>query len=47
MLSVSYKPGLRRYSLSTEHTETHAGKRGIFDAPQPSGPWTTVAYEEA
>jgi Domain of unknown function (DUF4185) len=46
-VSVSYNPGLRRYLLGTEHAETHAGKLGIFDAPEPWGPWTTVAYEEA
>lgn len=46
-VSVSYNPGLRRYLLATEHTETHAGKLGIFDAPEPWGPWTTVAYEDA
>ncbi len=45
-LSVSHNPGLRRYLLATEHTETHAGKFGLFDAPEPWGPWTTVAYEE-
>lgn len=45
-LSVSFNPGLRRYVLATEHTETHAGKFGLFDAPEPWGPWTTVAYEE-
>ncbi len=45
-LSVSYNPGLRRYLLTTEHTETHAGKFGLFDAPEPWGPWTTVAYED-
>jgi hypothetical protein len=45
-VSVSYNPGLRRYLLGTEHTDTHAGRLGIFDAPEPWGPWTTVAYEE-
>jgi hypothetical protein len=45
-LSVSYNPGLKRYLLATEHTETHAGKFGLFDAPEPWGPWSTVAYEE-
>ncbi|MDO8541324.1 MAG: DUF4185 domain-containing protein [Opitutaceae bacterium] len=44
-LSVSYNPGLRRYLLATEHAETHAGKFGLFDAPEPWGPWTTVAYD--
>jgi hypothetical protein len=46
-LSASYNPGLRRYLLATEHGETHAGKFGLFDAPEPWGPWTTVAYEES
>ena len=45
-VSVSYNPGLKRYLLTTEHTETHTGKLGLFDAPEPWGPWTTVAYEE-
>jgi hypothetical protein len=44
--SVSYNAGLKRYLLCTEHTETHRGKLGIFDAPEPWGPWTTVAYYE-
>jgi len=43
-MSVSYNAGLKRYMLCTEHTETHRGKLGIFDAPEPWGPWTTVAY---
>ncbi len=46
-LSVSYNPGLRRYLLATEHTETHTGKFGLFDAPEPWGPWTTVTYDES
>ncbi len=45
-LSVSYNPGLRRHVLCTEHSVTHAGKLGMFDAPEPWGPWTTVVYEE-
>ncbi len=45
-LSVSYNPGLRRYLLCTEHTESQRGKIGLFDAPEPWGPWTTVAYED-
>ena len=43
-LSAFYNPGLKRYILSTEHTETHKGVMGIFDAPEPWGPWTTVKY---
>ena len=46
-VSVVFHPGLRRYLLCTEHSETHAGRFGMFDAPEPWGPWTTVAYEDA
>ena len=42
--SVSYNPGIVRYLLATEHTQTYKGNLGIFDAPEPWGPWTTVAY---
>lgn len=45
-VSVSYNAGLRRYLLATEHDDTHAGCFGLFDAPEPWGPWTTVAYQE-
>ena len=43
-VSVSYNPGLGRYLLCTEHTTTNHGNLGIFDAPEPWGPWTTVGY---
>lgn len=42
--SVSYNRGLKRYFLITEHTETAKANIGIFDAPEPWGPWTTVYY---
>jgi hypothetical protein len=45
--SVSYNPGLRRYlliTLITEHHRSKEGHFGLFDAPEPWGPWTTVAY---
>jgi hypothetical protein len=45
--SVIYNPGLGRYFLITEHGETVSGRMGIFDAPEPWGPWTTVLYEDA
>jgi hypothetical protein len=45
--SVSYNPGLGRYILMTEHTESSKGKLGIFDSPQPWGPWTTAEYTNA
>jgi len=44
-INVSYNSSLKRYFLTTEHTETHRGNIGIFDAPEPWGPWTTVLYE--
>lgn len=45
-LSVSYNAPLKRYFLMTEHTQSHAGFHGIFDAPAPWGPWTTVEYSD-
>jgi hypothetical protein len=44
-INVIHNAGLGRYILTSEHTETHRGNFGIFDAPQPWGPWTTVHYE--
>ncbi|MBV6639292.1 MAG: hypothetical protein KI791_01185 [Cyclobacteriaceae bacterium] len=44
-INVSYNSGLKRYILTTEHTESHRGHIGIFDAPEPWGPWSTVHYE--
>ncbi|WP_143549125.1 DUF4185 domain-containing protein [Rhodopirellula bahusiensis] len=46
-VSVSYNAGLRRYILCTEHSQSHAGQLGMFDASEPWGPWTTVAYENS
>jgi len=43
--SASYNPGLGRYLIVTEHSVTSRGNIGIFDAPEPWGPWTTVLYE--
>ena len=43
-LSVSYNAALKKYFLMTEHTNTHAGYHGMFDAPAPWGPWTTIEY---
>jgi hypothetical protein len=48
--SVSYVPGLDRYLLTVPHRPPSqsitagAGQLGVFDAPRPWGPWTTVAY---
>ena len=45
--SASHNRGIGRYFLITEHTNSAAGNIGIFDAPQPWGPWTTVLYTSA
>jgi hypothetical protein len=46
VVSVSYNAPLGRYLLATEHTRTTQGRLGLFDAPEPWGPWTTVSYAE-
>lgn len=43
-VAVSYNRGLRRYILTTEHVITSQGNLGMFEAPEPWGPWRTVAY---
>jgi hypothetical protein len=44
--SVVYNPGLKRYLLLMIGHYQDASRRhlGVFDAPNPWGPWTTVAY---
>ncbi|MGH9675013.1 MAG: serine hydrolase [Bryobacteraceae bacterium] len=37
-----YHPGLRRYLLAVGYD--HKGGWGLFDAPEPWGPWTTVFH---
>lgn len=46
--SVSYNPGLGLYLLTVAHGPFADGirKLGVFDAPEPWGPWTTVEYNE-
>ncbi|MFQ5583560.1 MAG: DUF4185 domain-containing protein [Calditrichia bacterium] len=46
-IGVTYNSGLKRYLLTVEHSEISAGNMGIFDAPQPWGPWTTVYFKYA
>jgi hypothetical protein len=41
--SLAYHPLLQRYLLAGFHTGP--GQLGVFDAPAPWGPWTTIAYE--
>ncbi len=43
-VSVSYNAGLKCYILMTEHTDSSRGELGVFDAPEPWGQWTTIAY---
>src|SRR5690606_28254329 len=54
-VSVGYNPGLDRFILTKPHfTDTDnrdqvladIGSLGIFDAPTPWGPWTTVYYQD-
>lgn len=42
LATVVYVAGLNRYLLSIFHKGP--GQLGIFDGPNPWGPWTTVAY---
>ena len=42
--TVVYDPGIKRFLLTSFHTGP--GQLGVFDAPEPWGPWTTVAYDE-
>lgn len=42
--TVVYVPGLRRFLLTCFHTGP--GQLGVFDAPTPWGPWSTISYEE-
>ncbi|MFC2076880.1 DUF4185 domain-containing protein, partial [candidate division KSB1 bacterium] len=43
-LSACYNQGLGRYLLCTEHSASSTGMMGIFDAPEPWGPWSVVRY---
>ncbi|HEX2099056.1 MAG TPA: hypothetical protein VHF69_00245 [Candidatus Synoicihabitans sp.] len=43
-VSASHAPGINRYLLATEHETSSSGALGLFDAPEPWGPWTTVKY---
>lgn len=44
-VSVTYNQGLKRYLLMTEHERTMRGNLGIYDAPEPWGPWTIIHSE--
>jgi hypothetical protein len=42
--AVVYVPGIKRFLLTCFHTGP--GQLGVFDAPAPWGPWTTIRYDE-
>ncbi len=42
--AISYDPAIKRFLLTCFHVGP--GQLGVFDAPAPWGPWTTVAYYE-
>lgn len=43
--SVNYNAGLGFYFLITEHTARSGGNIGIYEAPEPWGPWHTVLFQ--
>jgi len=43
-IEVVYNPGIKRYLMVLGYN--HKGGWGIFDAPEPWGPWTTVFHTE-
>ncbi len=52
-VALAYNTGLKRYflvtSIGTHGKDTklmHTGGLGVFDAPEPWGPWTTVYYDQ-
>jgi hypothetical protein len=49
-IGLTYNAGLSRYLLVTAHKDgteaTHTPALGVFDAPEPWGPWTTVYYDD-
>jgi hypothetical protein len=49
-IAVTHNRPLGRYLLTTAHSDgsgaTHTPALGVFDAPEPWGPWTTVYYND-
>uniref|UniRef100_Q026T7 Beta-lactamase n=1 Tax=Solibacter usitatus (strain Ellin6076) TaxID=234267 RepID=Q026T7_SOLUE len=43
-VDVVYNPGLGRYLMALGYD--HTGGWGLFDAPEPWGPWTTVLHRQ-
>jgi hypothetical protein len=52
-ISITYNAALKRYILATSHKVdpnsqdiTHTGALGVFEAPEPWGPWSIVYYDD-
>ncbi|UCG56483.1 MAG: DUF4185 domain-containing protein [Phycisphaerales bacterium] len=50
-IAITYNAGLRRYILTSSHLTdnkkaTHTAALGVFESPEPWGPWSTVHYED-
>ncbi len=43
-MAASYNPFFERVMMTTQHDANAQGTLGLFDAPSPWGPWTTVEY---
>ena len=43
-VDVVYDAGIRRYLMALAYD--HAGGWGLFDAPEPWGPWTTILHRQ-
>jgi CubicO group peptidase (beta-lactamase class C family) len=43
-VDVVYDPGIKRYLMAVGYD--HDGGWGLFDAPEPWGPWTTVLHRQ-
>lgn len=44
-VSAVYSPQMDRYFLMSGHTRDMAGNLGLFEGPNPWGPWKTVYYD--
>jgi len=49
-IAITYNPALSRYILATSHLTggkaTHTAALGVFEAPEPWGPWATLYYDD-
>jgi hypothetical protein len=50
-VAITYNAAVKRYILTTSHrpggrAAMHTPALGVFDAPEPWGPWTTVYYDD-